>query len=39
MGRAARGVEPASVGELDERGLVAWMEPSAAIPFLGGKKR
>jgi hypothetical protein len=38
MGKATRGVEPASVGELDERQLASWMKQSAAMPFFGGKK-
>ena len=39
MGKATRGVEPASVGELDERQLASWMKQAAAMPFFGGKKR
>ena len=31
MGKATRGVEPASVGELDERQLASWMKQSAAM--------
>lgn len=39
MGKATRGVEPASVDELDERQAAAWMKQAAAIPFFGGKAR
>jgi hypothetical protein len=39
MGKATRGVEPASVDELDERQVVSWMKQAAAMPFFGGKKR
>jgi hypothetical protein len=39
MGRATRGVEPASVADLDERQAASWMKQAAAIPFFGGKKR
>ena len=39
MGKATRGVEPASVGELDERQLASWMKQAAAMPFFSGKKR
>jgi hypothetical protein len=39
MGKATRGVEPTSVGELDERQLASWMKQAAAMPFFGGKKR
>jgi hypothetical protein len=39
MGKATRGVEPASVDDLDERRVASWMKQSAAIPFFGGKKR
>jgi hypothetical protein len=39
MGKATRGVELASVDELDERRAVAWMKQSAAMPFFGGKKK
>lgn len=39
MGKATRGVEPASLAALDERQAAAWMKQSAAIPFVGGKKR
>jgi hypothetical protein len=39
MGKATRGVELASVDDLDERLTVSWMEQAAAMPFYGGKKR
>ena len=39
MGKATRGVEPASVEDLDERLVASWMEQAAAMPFFGGKKR
>jgi len=39
MGKATRGVELASVGDLDERQLASWMEQAAANPFFGAKKR
>ena len=39
MGKATRGVEPASVEELDEPQLVSWMKRAAEIPFAGGKKK
>jgi hypothetical protein len=38
MGKATRGVEPTSVGDLDERQAASWMKQAAAIPFFGGKK-
>ncbi|HEY1694807.1 MAG TPA: DUF1801 domain-containing protein [Polyangiaceae bacterium] len=38
MGKATRGVEPASVDDLDERQAASWMKQAASIPFLGGKK-
>jgi TfoX/Sxy family transcriptional regulator of competence genes len=39
MGKATRGVEPASVDDLDVRQAASWMKQAAAIPFFGGKKR
>src|SRR5215813_6547239 len=39
MGKATRGVEPASVGDLDERLAASWMKQAAAMPFVGGKKQ
>jgi hypothetical protein len=39
MGKSARGVELASVDDLDERQAASWMKQAAAMPFIGGKKR
>ena len=39
MGKATRGVELTSVGDLDERQVASWMMQAAAKPFFGGKKR
>jgi len=39
MGKATRGVELASVDDLDERLVASWMEQAAAMPFFGGRKR
>ncbi len=39
MGKSTRGVELASVEDLDERQLASWMKQAATIPFVGGKKR
>jgi hypothetical protein len=39
MGKATRGVEAASLDDLDERLVVSWMKQAAAKPFVGGKKR
>ncbi len=39
MGRSTRGVELASVDDLDKRRLALWMKQAAAIPFFGAKKR
>ena len=39
MGKATRGVELASVDDLDERQAASWMKQAAAMPFMGGKKR
>ena len=39
MGKQARGVDLASVGDLDERQAAAWMKQATAIPGFGGKKR
>ena len=38
MGKATRGVELASVGDLDERLAASWMRQAAAMPFFGRKK-
>jgi hypothetical protein len=39
MGKSTRGVELASVDDLDERQAASWMKQAAAMPFFGGKKR
>ena len=39
MGKQSRGVDLASVDDLDERQVAAWMKQAAAIPGFGGKKR
>ena len=39
MGKATRGVEPASVDDLDERQAASWMKQTAAMPFIAGKRR
>ena len=39
MGKSARGVELASLDDLDERLAAAWMKQAAANPFFGGKKQ
>jgi hypothetical protein len=39
MGKSTRGVELASVEELDECQVASWMKQAAAMPFFGGKKR
>ncbi len=39
MGKSTRGVELASVDDIDERQLAAWMKQAATKPFVGGKKR
>ena len=39
MGRSTRGVELASVDDLDERQAASWMKQAGAMPFIGGKKR
>ena len=39
MGKSTRGVELASVDDLDERLTASWMQQAAAKPFVGGKKR
>jgi hypothetical protein len=38
MGKQTRGVELASVNDLDEPQIAAWMQQAAAKPFAGGKK-
>jgi hypothetical protein len=39
MGRNTRGVELASVDELQESQLASWMQQAAAMPFAGNRKR
>jgi hypothetical protein len=39
MGKQTRGVDLASVDDLDERQAAAWMKQAASIPGFGGKKR
>ncbi len=39
MGKATRGVELATQGDLDESQLASWMQQAATMPFAGGKKR
>jgi hypothetical protein len=39
MGKSTRGVELASVNDLDEQQVASWMKQAAANPFVGGKKR
>ena len=39
MGKATRGVELASVKDLDERQVAAWMKQASTMPFVGGKKK
>jgi hypothetical protein len=39
MGKSTRGVELASVDDLDERQIAKWMKQVAAVPGVGGKKR
>jgi hypothetical protein len=39
MGKAIRGVELASVKDLDERQVTAWMKQAATMPFMSAAKR
>ena len=39
MGKATRGVELASVKELDEKQVAAWMEQAATMPFASAAKK
>ena len=39
MGKATRGVELASLDDLDEHLVASWMQQAAAMPFFGGRKR
>ena len=38
MGKSTRGVELASVDDLDERQAASWMKQAAAMPFNGGRR-
>src|SRR5215212_7842631 len=39
MGKSTRGVELASVDDLDEHQVASWIKQAATMPFVGGKKR
>jgi hypothetical protein len=39
MGKSTRGVELASMDDLDSRQLGLWMEQAGSMPFFGGKRR
>jgi len=39
MGKATRGVELASVKDLDERQVAGWMKQAATMPFISAAKR
>jgi hypothetical protein len=39
MGKQTRGIEPASVEDLDAAQIESWMRQASAMPFAGGKKR
>jgi hypothetical protein len=39
MGKQTRGVELASIDDLDEPQVASWMQQAATNPFAGGKKR
>ncbi len=39
MGKATRGVEIATVGDLDEAQVAEWMKQVTSVPGVGGKKR
>lgn len=39
MGKNTRGVELATLLELDEHQLTSWMQQAATMPFAGGKQR
>lgn len=39
MGKATRGVEPKTLGDLDEKQLVAWMKQAATMPFVSAAKK
>jgi hypothetical protein len=37
MGKQTRGVEPASIDDLDEAQIASWMQQAAKMPFARGK--
>ena len=39
MGKESRGVDLASVADIDERKVASWMKQATAMPGFGGKKR
>lgn len=39
MGRATRGIEPATLEELDARQASAWMKQAATMPFVSASQR
>jgi len=39
MGKTTRGVEPASLDDLDEHQIAIWMKQITSAPGVGGKKR
>ncbi len=39
MGKATRGVDLASVEDLDERQVAGWMKQAATMPFISAAKR
>ncbi|MEP6479695.1 MAG: DUF1801 domain-containing protein [Rhodoglobus sp.] len=39
MGKATRGVDLESIGDLDERQVASWMKQVTSVPGVGGKKR
>ena len=39
MGKSTRGVELASLDDIDERQIAAWMKQVTSVPGVGGKKR
>lgn len=38
MGKQTRGIEPASVDDLEEDQITSWMQQAAAIPYAGRKR-
>ena len=39
MGKATRGIELATIDELDKTQVAAWMRQSTSVPGMGGKRR